>query len=511
MSIGSQSNYVTIVITIMLIEHTMQLFSYIFLAAGHIILIVSVLICRENTKGLKLLGSASLGLVYMAVFVQSVNASTLVQGLLIANYIILSFGAFALIACRYPFKRIRAQVIRTSVQAFGLIALTLFLDYIQFKQLIGSTGEFTIFTWAVFAASLVVFVLSVRRITAWSVAEADIVTSKTLPSVTLAIPARNETHALTQNLENALAIHYEKLEILVVDDCSYDKTSQMIRSFAHRGIRFIKAEEPSLDWLGKNHAYKALASEASGEYVLFCGVDIELGPDSITRLVSYAKRRKLDMVSVLPQRNHPDVLSAALQPLRYFWQLIGVGRPHVPVVSSCWLIKRDTLDKLGSFDAVRRAIVPEHYFAKELSKKKKYGFVFGKNLMQVFTRKRIESQFETTLRTSYPAQRSNWVAAVIAAYFLFSFAIYPYIYFVTSWAHQSNAYILLVSTVLVWLAYALLSRKTNQGTWLILVLFFPIKLVIELFLIVLSAVLYETNEITWKQRNICEPIILTKE
>src|SRR5690606_10627587 len=61
---------------------------------------------------------------------------------------------------------------------------------------------------------------------------------KELPTVSVCIPARNETNALEDCLRSMLANDYPKLEILVLDDCSQDRTAEVIKSFAHAGVRF---------------------------------------------------------------------------------------------------------------------------------------------------------------------------------------------------------------------------------------------------------------------------------
>lgn len=95
--------------------------------------------------------------------------------------------------------------------------------------------------------------------------------STTGPSVSVCIPARNETHAMTQCLERVLASDYEKLEVIVFDDNSADDTSVLVKSFAHAGVRFIPGKKLPEGWLGKNHALEVLAQEASGTYIIFLG------------------------------------------------------------------------------------------------------------------------------------------------------------------------------------------------------------------------------------------------
>ena len=63
--------------------------------------------------------------------------------------------------------------------------------------------------------------------------------SADLPTVTVAIPARNETEDLAFCIESLVASNYPKLEILVLDDCSQDNTPEVIKSFAHKGVRFL--------------------------------------------------------------------------------------------------------------------------------------------------------------------------------------------------------------------------------------------------------------------------------
>src|ERR1700757_357867 len=86
---------------------------------------------------------------------------------------------------------------------------------------------------------------------------------KDLPTVSVCISARNETHAMTQCLERVVASEYPKLEVIVLDDGSRDDTLLLIKSFAFAGVRFIEGKPLPEGWLGKNYAQSILANEAS--------------------------------------------------------------------------------------------------------------------------------------------------------------------------------------------------------------------------------------------------------
>ena len=97
--------------------------------------------------------------------------------------------------------------------------------------------------------------------------------SKDQPTVTIAIAARNEDAALSDCLNAILGSDYEKMEVLVLDDCSTDGTGSLMSFYAKSGVRFISGVEPPLGWLGQNWAYQQLEKEAAGDYIIYLSVD----------------------------------------------------------------------------------------------------------------------------------------------------------------------------------------------------------------------------------------------
>ena len=87
------------------------------------------------------------------------------------------------------------------------------------------------------------------------------------PSVTVVITAYNEERDLARKLENTLALDYpeEKLEVIVASDCSTDRTDEIAREFAPRGVRLHRQTER----LGKTAAQNAAVALARGEVILF--------------------------------------------------------------------------------------------------------------------------------------------------------------------------------------------------------------------------------------------------
>lgn len=332
-----------------------------------------------------------------------------------------------------------------------------------------------------------------------------------LPTVTVAIPARNETTDLEELLKTVLANDYPKLEIIVLDDCSQGRTADIIKSFAHDGVRFVKGDEPAERWLAKNQAYEKLYKEASGDLILFCGVDVRFGTSTIRQMVNVLHDRNKSMLSVLPMRQNSTLSAAFIQPMRYWWELAlprrRFNRPAV--LSTCWLINRKALKKLGGFGSVSHAIIPEGYFARELVKTDGYSFIRSNGELDVRTVKGLQEQRETALRVRYPQikRRPEWALMLALAELVFLFL--PFVQLVGSvwfWPHIPLLFPLLTCILLVG-THEQIVRTTNPANRWVALWNFPIVVLTEVFLGIASMVTYEFFTVTWKDRNICIPVM----
>jgi glycosyltransferase involved in cell wall biosynthesis len=234
--------------------------------------------------------------------------------------------------------------------------------------------------------------------------KAPALTEKQWPSVTVAVPARNEGGQLEDCLTAILASDYRKLEVLALDDDSHDRTADIIRSFAHAGVRFINGPKSSEGWLPKNQACAALADASSGEYLMFCGSDIRLSPHAIRELVANMVEKRKTMLAIVPQNTAVRVLPA-VQAMRYFWEMAPPRRlfRRPPVLSSCWIITRQSFDKAGGFAAVQRSVTPEAHFAHHaMVNGDGYSFVRSDDALGVVSEKPLANQRETAIFSRYP-------------------------------------------------------------------------------------------------------------
>lgn len=103
------------------------------------------------------------------------------------------------------------------------------------------------------------------------------------PSVTIIITAYNEEKDIYAKLENTLEIEYPKakLEILVASDGSTDKTDEIVKTFASRGVKLFRQEGR----VGKTTTQNNAVEQATGEIILFSDATTMYPPNVLREIL----------------------------------------------------------------------------------------------------------------------------------------------------------------------------------------------------------------------------------
>lgn len=104
------------------------------------------------------------------------------------------------------------------------------------------------------------------------------------PPLTLVISAFNEEASIREKLDNTLQLDYPpaRLQVLVVSDASDDRTDDIVREYAPRGVTLLRMPERG----GKTVGLNAALREASGEVVVFSDANAMYLRDALRRLAA---------------------------------------------------------------------------------------------------------------------------------------------------------------------------------------------------------------------------------
>lgn len=87
------------------------------------------------------------------------------------------------------------------------------------------------------------------------------------PKLSVMIAAYNEEEAIERKIQQTLALDYpaDQIEILVLSDCSTDRTDDIVTAFPDNRVRLVRMPERR----GKTHAQNVAARQAKGDVLVF--------------------------------------------------------------------------------------------------------------------------------------------------------------------------------------------------------------------------------------------------
>lgn len=126
--------------------------------------------------------------------------------------------------------------------------------------------------------------------------EREFFTDNELPKVSVIIPAYNEEKTIQLTIDSILKSDYpkNKLDILVVDDGSSDKTYEKALKYKDKGVRIFKQEVNG----GKGKALNRGIKESKGDFIFTMDADTTVDKKSLKIMTRYFKNP--EVVSVTP-------------------------------------------------------------------------------------------------------------------------------------------------------------------------------------------------------------------
>lgn len=115
------------------------------------------------------------------------------------------------------------------------------------------------------------------------------------PEITISIPVYNEERAIGDTLENLLALDYptDRRHLLVISDASSDRTDEIVRGFAERGVRLVRLAERG----GKTAAENAAGPHLRGSIVVNTDATIRILPGALKPLIRVFQDPRIGLAS----------------------------------------------------------------------------------------------------------------------------------------------------------------------------------------------------------------------
>jgi len=137
-------------------------------------------------------------------------------------------------------------------------------------------------------------------------------------TISIIIPAYNEEKTIGKTIKSALSLNYpkEKIEIIVVNDGSKDRTLQIAK-------RFESTTNPIVTVFSKQNGGKGSAlnmgiSKAKGEIIISMDADTTVFQDSLKKMIGYFKNEEVMSVAPAVGVINPQGLWRRIQQIEYY-------------------------------------------------------------------------------------------------------------------------------------------------------------------------------------------------
>ncbi len=135
-----------------------------------------------------------------------------------------------------------------------------------------------------------------------------------LEPVSIIICAKNEQENISKNLDSILNQNYPQFEVIIVDDCSTDSTSTIVKEFQkdYPQLRLLQPENAPSN--SKRNALKTGILTAKHEILLLTDADCKpLSKDWIKTMSTSLSSEKACVLGYSPYVNYPSYLNLIIQ------------------------------------------------------------------------------------------------------------------------------------------------------------------------------------------------------
>ncbi|MEJ5088761.1 glycosyltransferase [Sphingobacterium faecium] len=230
--------------------------------------------------------------------------------------------------------------------------------------------------------------------------------------VSVIIAARNEEAGIARTIDAILHQKFpsELLELIVIDDHSTDRTSEVVLCYSDRGVQLIQLNESN-----KLNSYKKLAiSKAidlcSGDIIVTTDADCRMDEYWLNTVISYFETQDLYMLSSPVVYSEEKSFFERLQTLEFLYLIglgaAGIGNKNPTTCNGANLAyRKDIFYEMGGFSGIDElASGDDELFLHKVAAKYPHKIGFCKSTDAI-----VYTDAKPTLR-SFISQRKRWAS-----------------------------------------------------------------------------------------------------
>jgi 1,2-diacylglycerol 3-beta-glucosyltransferase len=200
-------------------------------------------------------------------------------------------------------------------------------------------------------------------------------TSAIEPFVSIVICAKDEEDSIENCIKSLLELNYpkEKLEIILVNDRSKDRTEEIMKAYVsqHTQLKYYSASESTGRLKGKANALEQGLRLVTGEIVFTTDADIEVNRNWVNEILKYYDENTgvVAGYSVII----PDGFFNSLQSADWLYLLSvasggdGVGVP-ISCVGNNMSYRKEAYDKIGGYSNIKFSVTEDFMLLQKIHK-----------------------------------------------------------------------------------------------------------------------------------------------
>ena len=271
------------------------------------------------------------------------------------------------------------------------------------------------------------------------------------PSVISLTPARNEAELIAKSLSSILDQSYQgSLQSILIDDSSEDDTSIIAKEISESSSRsdaidIIQAAELPQGWSGKIWALQSGVDYAEKmnsvpDYYWLSDADISHEPETLNRLVQWAQKQDLALVSLMVTLNCKGFWERLIIPaFIYYFQLLypfhavnNAHRSEAGAAGGCILISYNAVQSIGGFHAIKDKLIDDCSLA-QVVKAKGYKIWLGHGTKSLSLRSspRFSQLSKMVARTAFVQLSYSYIRllfAILGMFLIYILPVFSFIY-----------------------------------------------------------------------------------